>query len=559
MLPPSAITFIGGAAGFCGLLIIFFMYITKKACFANAKGCACCADEFTDLEKIDEDEDSEDSEDEIKDIYRKSMRRRNSTRPKSSKSRTSDFGRNGYSPILNEDAESGLDVEDMGSTHLYGATTNNNTSLNERQSPPGSDPKVPQIVVGDTQSVTQSVTQGGTQGGSRPPSQSTLKPNSIQRDGGQTPSSPSNTIPKSRAPSVASLPRAKSPRSQLTNANRVPTPAVYFPEQDGPPQEPSSDDFDVSDLQPEEDQTVISKCGNLLVQFTYVTSDNAGSMSVTIHQGRDIPDKDRGGAALCQVHAVLLPTKQQRFKTKSQPSAQPVFEETVTFKGVPPQDVNNMGIRFRIYGKESLRRERFVGECVVSFASLNLDIETTSLWITMEPRMNLGGGAVGGSKTDDASLSDTSEFSSLSHGAVPELYVGLAYSGTTGRLSVEIIKGSHFRNYGQGRPPDTYVKCSLMSSEGSPIANSKTSLRRGQPNPLFKETFMFQVALFQLPEISLMISVYNKKSMKIKKKEMIGWFSMGFNSSGDEEKSHWEDMVTSNGEQVARWHLLLEA
>jgi hypothetical protein len=32
-----------------------------------------------------------------------------------------------------------------------------------------------------------------------------------------------------------------------------------------------------------------------------------------------------------------------------------------------------------------------------------------------------------------------------------------------------------------------------------------------------------------------------------------------FPSSGDEEKSHWEDMVTSNGEQVARWHLLLEA
>ena len=64
-----------------------------------------------------------------------------------------------------------------------------------------------------------------------------------------------------------------------------------------------------------------------------------------------------------------------------------------------------------------------------------------------------------------------------------------------------------------------------MSPTGQEITRSKTSIRRGQPNPLFKETFMFQVALFQLAEVTLMVSVYNKRSMK--KKEMIGWFSLG--------------------------------
>lgn len=43
------------------------------------------------------------------------------------------------------------------------------------------------------------------------------------------------------------------------------------------------------------------------------------------------------------------------------------------------------------------------------------------------------------------------------------------------------------------RAPDTYVKLSLVSSSGQEMARSKTSVRRGQPNPLFKETFMFQV------------------------------------------------------------------
>ena len=36
--------------------------------------------------------------------------------------------------------------------------------------------------------------------------------------------------------------------------------------------EMSGDEFDVSDLQPEDGQKVISKCGNLLVQFTYVVN-----------------------------------------------------------------------------------------------------------------------------------------------------------------------------------------------------------------------------------------------------------------------------------------------
>lgn len=51
------------------------------------------------------------------------------------------------------------------------------------------------------------------------------------------------------------------------------------------------------------------------------------------------------------------------------------------------------------------------------------------------------------------------------------------------------------RNLAMTRPPDTYVKLCLVSSSGQEMSRSKTSIRRGQPNPLFKETFMFQVIL----------------------------------------------------------------
>lgn len=48
----------------------------------------------------------------------------------------------------------------------------------------------------------------------------------------------------------------------------------------------------------------------------------------------------------------------------------------------------NMGVRFRLYGCERMRRERMIGEAVIGFASLNPDMESTH-WIILEPRSNL--------------------------------------------------------------------------------------------------------------------------------------------------------------------------
>lgn len=104
---------------------------------------------------------------------------------------------------------------------------------------------------------------------------------------------------------------------------------------------------------------------------------------------------------------------------------------------------------------------------------------------------------------------------------------------------------------------DTYGRLTLLNSVGQEISRCKTSVRRGQPNPIYKETFVFQVALFQLSDVTLLISIYNRRSMK--RKEMVGWVALGQNSSGEEEQLHWQDMKESRGQQVCRWHVLLEA
>lgn len=51
------------------------------------------------------------------------------------------------------------------------------------------------------------------------------------------------------------------------------------------------------------------------------------------------------------------------------------------------EDVNSMGLRFRLYGCERMRKERLIGEAMVSFANINLELDN-NLWLNLEPRCN---------------------------------------------------------------------------------------------------------------------------------------------------------------------------
>ncbi|XP_018579307.1 synaptotagmin-16 isoform X2 [Anoplophora glabripennis] len=300
---------------------------------------------------------------------------------------------------------------------------------------------------------------------------------------------------------------------------------------------------------------IVSKCGHLEVALLY----DAPMRKMTVHvlQARDIPSRDRGQPTHTQVRLILLPSKKQKHKTKIRSGENPQYMESFLLHRVNPEDVNSMGIRLRLYGCERMRRERLIGEAVVSFANINLELEN-NFWLNLEPRANTALSGCTGDLMSLARSDSTGSTHSMQHGGVPELLLGLCYNATTGRLNVEVVKGSHFRNLALTRAPDTYVKLNLVSSTGQELAHSKTTVRRGQPNPLFKETFIFQVALFQLADVTLMVAVYNRKGVT-KKKEMVGWFSLGLNSSGAEELAHWMDMKEFQQEQICRWHILVQS
>ncbi|XP_062325862.1 synaptotagmin-16 isoform X2 [Osmerus eperlanus] len=300
----------------------------------------------------------------------------------------------------------------------------------------------------------------------------------------------------------------------------------------------------------------IPKCGDLIIALEHKA--DVEKLLVTVVVARDIPDKERSGMDSWQVHVVLLPAKKQRHKTSVQKGALPHFNETFRFSRVEQADLAVSALRFRLYALGGrMSREKMMGERVLRLTGLNPEGGVTETTLVLEPRSNMKSvdsqlSLSGVSQSDSASSTQ-----SLTHGGVPELLVGLTYNATTGRMSVELIKGSHFRNLAINRPPDTYGKLTLLNSVGQEISRCKTSVRRGQPNPVYKETFVFQVALFQLSDVTLMVSIYNRRSMK--RKEMVGWIALGQNSSGEEEQLHWQDMKEGRGQQVCRWHVLLEA
>ncbi|TNN69920.1 Synaptotagmin-14 [Liparis tanakae] len=302
------------------------------------------------------------------------------------------------------------------------------------------------------------------------------------------------------------------------------------------------------------DPDPLAKYGTLDVVFDYDLEDR--QLAVTIMAVSDLPAVKRTGNISWQVHLVLLPTKKQRAKTGIARGPCPIFTETFRFSHVESEMIGNYAVRFRLYSVRRMKKEKALGEKVFYLTKLNLQGKV-SVPVILDPCCALPGGESQVSLSDMTCSESASSFQSVSQTSTPEILVGLVYNATTGRLSVEIIKGIHFKNLAANKPPNTYVKLTLLNSMGHEMSKCKTSICRGQPNPTYKETFVFQVALFQLSDVTLILSVYNKRSMK--RKEMIGWISLGLNSSGEEELTHWTQMKESKGQQVCHWHSLLES
>uniref|UniRef100_A0A3Q4GUY7 Synaptotagmin XIVa n=1 Tax=Neolamprologus brichardi TaxID=32507 RepID=A0A3Q4GUY7_NEOBR len=200
----------------------------------------------------------------------------------------------------------------------------------------------------------------------------------------------------------------------------------------------------------------VAKYGTLDIVFDYDSEEQ--QLSVTIMAVTDLPSYKRTGNISWQVHLVLLPTKKQRAKTGIQRGPCPIFTETFRFSHVESEMISNYAIRFRLYSMRRMKKEKVLGEKVFYLTKLNLQGKM-SVPVTLDPCCALPGGESQVSLSDMTCSESASSFQSVSQASTPEILVGLVYNATTGRLSVEVIKGIHFKNLAANKPPNGLFCC----------------------------------------------------------------------------------------------------
>ena len=98
---------------------------------------------------------------------------------------------------------------------------------------------------------------------------------------------------------------------------------------------------------------------------------------------------------------------------------------------------------------------------------------------------------------------------------------------------------------------DPYVKVGLLHG-GVRVKKWKTRAIRKTKFPVFDEAFSFDVAIWDLNDITLKVSVMDHE--RVGWNEVIGVTHIGPNVREKDGQVHWSKMLESAGEAVLHWH-----
>lgn len=100
---------------------------------------------------------------------------------------------------------------------------------------------------------------------------------------------------------------------------------------------------------------------------------------------------------------------------------------------------------------------------------------------------------------------------------------------------------------------DSCVKVSLMK-DGRQLKKAKTDIRKADLNPVFNETFIFDVPSYETDNVYFIVSVVHSTG-KRRAGVMIGRTYIGLNFDII-AREHWTEMLENTRKQVATWHKL---
>lgn len=102
---------------------------------------------------------------------------------------------------------------------------------------------------------------------------------------------------------------------------------------------------------------------------------------------------------------------------------------------------------------------------------------------------------------------------------------------------------------------DPYVKVNVFYGRKR-IAKKKTHVKKSTLNPVFNESFIYDIPPELLPEISVEFLVVDFD--RTTKNEVLGRLLLGLHSPAPSGSAHWKEVCENPRRQISKWHNLSE-
>uniref|UniRef100_A0A671KVW4 Synaptotagmin-7 n=1 Tax=Sinocyclocheilus anshuiensis TaxID=1608454 RepID=A0A671KVW4_9TELE len=261
------------------------------------------------------------------------------------------------------------------------------------------------------------------------------------------------------------------------------------------------------------------------IQFSLGYSFQDTTLTVKILKGQDLPAKDFSGTSDPFVKIYLLPDRKHKLETKvKRKNLNPHWNETFLFEGFPYEKVRERTLYLQVLDYDRFSRNDPIGEVSIPLNKVELG-QLKTFWKDLKP------------------CSDGS-------GSRGDLLLSLCYNPTANTITVNIIKARNLKAMDIGGTSDPYVKVWLMHKDKR-VEKKKTVTIKRCLNPVFNESFPFDVPAHVLRETTIIITVMDKD--RLSRNDVIGKIYLSWKRG---PVKHWKDMLSRPRTNVAQWHAL---
>ncbi|KAI8434069.1 hypothetical protein MSG28_012218 [Choristoneura fumiferana] len=346
--------------------------------------------------------------------------------------------------------------------------------------------------------------------------------------------SPTAPAPAPAPPAAASPQPASAPAPPQLPSSGATSPHSPTAPEPAPLSKELADATATEKIKPIDSDTSEGKLGDLHFKLRYENEKSALVVSVVSCQG--LPGREPAGPDP-YVKLQLLPDKQHKVKTRVVRKTRcPVYDEDFTFYGLAPHQLSAITLHFVVLSFDRYSRDEIIGEVVAPLSALQLQSgEAMALCREVQPRslkmLRVGRG---------------------------EVLVSLCWQPAAARLTVVLLKARNLPKMDVTGLADPYVKMYLLYN-GQRIAKKKTHVKKRTLNPVFNESFVFELpaaaAQAALDHVALELLVLDWD--RVTKNEVIGRLELGANGAGS-ARHHWREVQAAPRRQIADWHKLKE-